>query len=375
MNTQNSNYPKNFSINFTQEHFCDLRERITNTRLINFRQKEDWSLGTPTSILFDLMNNWAEYDWTPQQDYLNQFPQFVCDIDGVNVHFFHIKSAQPQAVPILMAHGWPDSFLRYSKTFPLLKDYDLIVPSIPGFGFSSLPAKGWINNYETSEIWHELMTSVLGYERYFATGGDMGRGVLLYLASNYAEEVIGLYLTDVGAATSIITSPDEKLTKDELAYKQAFLDWMRKDGAYINIQGTKPYSLGVGLADSPVGMAGWLVEKFHDWSDWERFSMNDLLDNLTLYWMTNCAASSITAYHGNSFTLPPLGDIKTPIGIARFPHDILPAPKEWIEKNYNLVHYTDMPYGGHFTAMEAPEPFAADLKVFIDKILQNYNKR
>ncbi len=230
------------------------------------------------------------------------------------------------------------------------------------------PAKGWINNVETAEICHKLMTSILGYEKYFVTGGDMGRGVSFYLANNYPEEVLGLYLTDVGAATSIVMSSDDKLSPDELEYKKMFQEWMREDGVYINMQGTKPYSLGYGLADSPIGMVGWLVEKFHDWSDWDRFSMNDLLNNITLYWMTNCVASSITAYYGNTFTLPPLGKTTTPIGIAHFPHDILPVPKDWIIRNYNLVHYTDMPHGGHFTAMEAPEPFAADIKIFIDKI-------
>lgn len=196
----------------------------------------------------------------------------------------------------------------------------------------------------------------------------MGRGVLLYLAANYPDEVIGLHLTDVGAATSIISADDNALPPDYKEYKRTMVEWSKKDGAYIAIQGSKPYSLCYGLSDSPVGMAGWLLEKFHDWSDWKRFSEIDLLNNLTLYWMSRCASSSITAYYGNSFTLPPLGKISQPIGIARFPHDILPVPRKWIEDNYNVVHFSEMPFGGHFTAMEAPEPFSTDLHKFVNSL-------
>lgn len=360
---------RKFVINFDKDQFDDLRDRIKSSRFPSFKQIGDWSLGTPDTKISGLLEYWANYDWKSQENYLNQFPQFICDIDGIDIHFFHIKSEHPNAMPILMAHGWPDSFLRYSKTFPLLKDFNLIVPSIPGFGFSSLPQKGYVNNSDTAEVWHKLMTKILGYSKFIATGGDMGRGVLFYIASNHPENILGLYLTDVGYAGSIVASPDNELSSTYLKYKQDAIRWMQREGAYINIQSTKPYSLGYGFCDSPVGMASWMIEKFHDWTDWERFSIDDLLNNLTLYWMTNCMASSITAYYGNTFTIPPLGKITSPIGVARFPHDILPVPKEWIEANYNVVHFSEMPYGGHFTAMEAPEPFAADLTMFIDKII------
>lgn len=193
---------------------------------------------------------------------------------------------------------------------------------------------------------------------------------MLYLAANHSEEVVGLHLTDVGVAGSIMTASDDSLSPDYLDYKRSMLRWMRNDGAYINIQGSKPYSLGYGLSDSPAAMAGWLLEKFHDWSDWERFSMSDLLNNLTLYWMTRCSSSSITAYHGNFFCLPPLGKVNQPVAIARFPHDILPVPRRWIEENYNVVQFNEMPYGGHFTAMEAPEPFANDIINFVNHLNQ-----
>lgn len=359
----------NFKIDFKDCEFEDLKRRIDGVRLPDFTGVADWTLGTPVEALKRVLAEWKEYDWKSQQDYLNTFPQFTCHVGGVDMHFFHIKSTIKDAQTILMAHGWPDSFLRYAKTFPLLNDFNLVVPSIPGFGFSTLPRKGWVNNAETAEIWHLLMNEVLGYKKYFATGGDMGRGALFYLAANYPDEVVGLHLTDVGVASSIMTAKKEDLPVEYIEYRKNMLQWMKRDGAYINIQGSKPYSLGYGLSDSPAAMAGWLLEKFHDWSDWERFSSVDLLNNLTLYWMTGCASSSITAYYGNFVSLPPLGKITHPIGIAQFPHDILPAPRKWIEDNYNVVQFSEMPFGGHFTAMEAPEAFSDDLKKFI-KILK-----
>ena len=358
-----------FHINFDESRFADLRKRIAATRWPKGASFNGWQHGTTINVLREIMEYWSNgYDWKKKEAELNKYPQYICEVDDLSLHFFHIPGKQPDAVPILMAHGWPDSFLRYAKTFPLLSDYSLVVPSMPGFAFSTLPEKGYINNSETADLYHRLMTEVLGYKSYVAVGGDMGRGVVCYLATRYPESVRGLMLTDVGFAKDIATAPDNQLTKEELDYKRAATEWLQKEGAYINIQSTKPMSLGFGLSDSPVGMAGWLVEKYHDWSDWERFSIDDLLDNLTLYWMTNCAQSSIRQYYGNSYTLPPMGKVTVPTAIARFPKDILPVPKPWIERNYPLVQFSEMPYGGHFTAMEAPQPFAEALINFIGKI-------
>lgn len=358
-----------YKIAFNESQFTDLRRRIADTRWPSETNSNDWSLGTPTGVLRNVMEHWCkDYDWQRKERELNQYPQYLCKIKDITIHFFHIPGNKPDSTPILMAHGWPDSFLRYAKTFPLLEDYSLVVPSMPGFAFSTLPSKGYINNSDTADIYHHLMTQVLGYSSYIATGGDMGRGVVCYLASRHPDTVKGLMLTDVGLAKDIVTAPDSALTADEREYKRAASEWLQKEGAYISIQSTKPSSLGFGLSDSPTGMAGLLVEKFHDWSDREHLSMEDLLDNLTVYWMTNCAQSSIRAYYGNSYTLPEMGQVSVPMGIARFPKDILPVPKTWIEKHYNLIQFSEMPYGGHFTAMEAPEPFADALKEFIAKL-------
>lgn len=357
-------------IHFDEKRFADLRERLNNARYDNAPDIDDWSLGTPVGALREMLRYWAnEYDWGKKERELNSYPQYLREIGGMTIHFFHIPSAREDAPTILMCHGWPDSFLRYAKTFPMLGDYNLVVPSMPGFAFSTLPAKGFSSNSEVADLWHTLMTEILGYETYFVTGGDMGRGVACYLADRYPGEVKGLLLTDVGFAREIAAAPDSSLSPEELKYKEAATRWMRLDGAYIGIQSTKPLSLGYGLSDSPAGMAGWLLEKFHDWSDWERFGMDDLCDNLTLYWMCDCAATSTRMYHGNTFTLPPMGKITQPVGIAQFPKDILPVPRAWIERNYNLIQYSEMPYGGHFTAMEAPEAFAGALKEFVGRLV------
>ena len=214
------------------------------------------------------------------------------------------------------------------------------------------------------------MTEVLGYTEYAAAGGDMGRGVTCYLASRYPQEVKGIHLTDAGFAGDLVTAEDETLTLSELDYKQRANEWLRKEGAYIKINSTKPQSLAYALSDSPAGMAAWIVEKYHSWSDWPLITMDDLCDCLTLYWITNTAGTSLRAYHGNTFTLPPMGKVIVPTAFAAFPYDVLPVPKEWIERNYPLIMYTEMPRGGHFTALEQPKQYAENISQFMTAIFQ-----
>lgn len=362
---------KEFSIHFGEKQIEDLRSRIDKTRLPRELNDENWNLGVKGDYLQSLLDYWRDgYDWFRKEKELNQYPQFICEINNLTIHFFHIHGSREDAKPLLLTHGWPDSFLRYAKVFPLLSDYDLVVPSLPGFAFSTLPAKGFLNNAEVAEIWHKLMTEVLGYKEYVASGGDMGRGVTCYLATRYPEEVKGIHLTDVGLIKEILNAEDEKLTPDEILYKHKAKEWLKTESAYINIQSTKPQTLAYSLSDSPMGMAAWITEKYHDWSDWSLLTMDDILDSLTLYWMTNTACTSIRAYHGNTFTLPPLGKISVPTAIAAFPHDVLPLPREWVERNYPVIMYTEMPRGGHFTALEQPKEFAENISQFMNAIFK-----
>lgn len=358
-----------FRIHFDEEQMQELRRRISHTRLPAAPDAGGWALGTDGGYLRELLAYWRDgYDWTRRERELNRYPQFTCELDGVTIHFFHICSRRKGAMPLLLTHGWPDSFLRYAKVFPLLPDFDLVVPSLPGFAFSTLPPKGFMNNAEVAGLWHRLMTEVLGYREYAASGGDMGRGVTCYLAAEHPQEVRGIHLTDVGFVGELAAAPDEELTPAGLAYKRKANEWMRMEGAYIGMHSTKPQTLAYSLSDSPAGMAAWIVEKYHAWSDWPLLTMDDILDCLTLYWMTNTACTSVRAYHGNTFTLPPLGRITVPTAIAAFPCDVLPAPREWVERHYPVVLYTDMLRGGHFTALEQPEQFAEHISEFMKLI-------
>jgi len=357
-----------FAIHFEEAAWEDLRHRLAHVRW-PAGKSVDWRLGMDEEALVELLAFWRDsYDWNRREQALNQYPQFTCELDDVTIHFFHIPAKKPGAGAVLLTHGWPDSFLRYEKLFSLLPDYDLVVPSLPGFAFSSLPKKGYSSNAETAGLWHRLLTQVLAYDAYAAVGGDMGRGVSCYLAACYPQEVRGLYLTDVGFAGDLAAAPDEQLTPEELEYKQRANRWMKEESAYITIQSTKPQTLAYSLSDSPAGMAAWILEKYRAWSDWPLLTRNDLCDCLTLYWMTNTAGTSIRAYHGNSFHLPPMGPITVPTAIAAFPYDVLPVPKSWAERHYPVVQYTQMARGGHFTALEQPQEFAADLTKFLKRI-------
>ena len=359
---------KEFSIHFEEMGFDDLRRRIGETRLPP-ALPDGWALGTDSRYLSSLLAYWrGGYNWHKKEAELNQYPQFTCELDGITVHFFHIRSSRKGAPALLLTHGWPDSFLRYAKVFPLLSEFDLVVPSLPGFAFSTLPPKGFTNNAETADLWHWLMTEVLGYKEYAASGGDMGRGVTCYLAARYPQEVKGIHLTDVGMANDLVNADDETLSPAELDYKRRAKEWLRMEAAYISTHSTKPQTLAFSLSDSPAGMAAWVVEKYHAWSDWPLLTMDDILDCLTLYWMTNTACTSIRAYHGNTFTSPPMGKITVPTAIAAFPHDVLPVPREWVERNYPVIRYAEMPRGGHFTALEQPEQFAQDVSQFMGLI-------
>ena len=359
-------YLQEFSIHVPEEELTALRRRIGETRAPRPWEGSGWDYGTDSAYLADLLAYWpGPYDWRRREAELNRYPQFTCELDGVTLHFFHIPAARPGGLPLLLTHGWPDSFLRDAKLFPLLPDHDLIVPSLPGFAFSSLPAKGFLNNAETAELWHKLMTQVLGCRAYAASGGDMGRGVTCYLAARYPGEVRGIHLTDVGFAADLLSAPEKSLTPEERDYKRRAGEWMRREGAYISLHGTKPQTLAWALSDSPAGMAAWIAEKYHAWSDWELLTMDDLCDCLTLYWVTNTACTSVRPYHGNSFTLPPMGEITVPTAIAAFPRDVLPVPRTWVERHFPVVLYTQMARGGHFTALEQPEAFAAHVDGFL----------
>ena len=312
---------------------------------------------------------------------MNSYSQFKCKIDGIDIHFIWEKGKGKNPTPIILTHGWPDSFLRYKKVINQLTDpvrfggdpndsFDVIIPSLPGFGFSDKPEQSGYNNAHVAELWVKLMTEKLGYNKFAAAGGDIGSGVTRYMALNHPNLLIGIHLTDVGIIRDLLMAPDEsKLSTAEIAYKKTAQQWMAQEAGYISIQSTKPQTLSYGLSDSPVGTAAWILEKFRSWSDCKgqlenSYSKDELLTNVMIYWLTNTLSSSVNMYYENTHSLPPMGKIEVPTGIALFAQDILLPPKEWTVKNLNVIQWTEIPRGGHFTAMEEPDLFVEDICKF-----------
>ncbi len=372
---------KKIKIRILDEALEDLFFRLKNTKWANQIQGLEWNKGTNKEYLHSLVHYWINgYDWRAQENELNQLPQYKCNVDGVDIHFFHIKGKGKNPLPIILTHGWPDSFFRYQKIIPLLTDpvrykgnaddsFDVIIPSLPGIGFSSMSEPRGFNNSQVADLWAKLMTEHLGYTKFGAAGGDIGSGVTRYLALNYPEYLIGIHLTDVGIIRGIMTTNDIDLSTEERQYKNSAQQWIAQEGGYMSVQSTKPQTIAYALSDSPVGLAAWIIEKFYSWSDCSNgfentYSMDELLNNVMIYWLNNSIASSARMYYENTHSLPPMGKIDVPTGLALFAKDILLPPKAWVEKNLNVMHWTEIPRGGHFTAMEEPELFASDIRQF-----------
>jgi len=371
-----------FSIQIKQEVLDDLNYRLDHSRWPNQLKDTGWERGTETEYLRSLVSYWRnQFDWRKEEYELNSLSQFHCDVDGIDIHFVHEHGKGPDPLPIILTHGWPDSFIRYKKIIPYLTDparyggdpkdsFDVIVPSIPGFGFSGHPKQSGVNNYSISELWAKLMTDKLGYRKFAAGGGDIGSGITRYLALNHPDLLFGIHLTDIGILRNLITAQNlTGFSEEELQYKKTAQEWMAQEGGYISIQSTKPQTLSYSLSDSPVGLAAWIIEKFRSWSDCkgdlrQRFTVDELLTNIMIYWVTNTACSSTHLYYENTHSLPLMGHIDVPTGIALFRADLLKPPKKWAEQNLNIIHWSNIPHGGHFTAMEEPELMADDIRSF-----------
>jgi microsomal epoxide hydrolase len=373
---------EHFHIQVAEEVLEDLSYRLEHTKWPSCVEDTGWARGTDFAYMQSLVAYWRDrFDWRAQEAKLNCFSQFQCKVDGINIHFIHERGKGPNPLPIILTHGWPDSYLRYLKLIPLLTDpasyggspedsFDVIIPSLPGFGFSGYNENDSISNSKISEMWAKLMTQQLGYRKFVAGGGDVGSGVTRYLALHHPELLYGIHLTDVGIIKELLNVKDpNSLTEMEYQYHINAQKWIATEGGYMSIQSTKPQTLSYGLTDSPVGLASWIVEKFRAWSDCggkprQRFSENELLTNIMIYWVTNTIGSSTSIYYENTHSLPPMSYISVPTGLALFAADIMQPPKEWATRNLNITHWTEIPRGGHFTAMEEPELLADDIRAF-----------
>jgi pimeloyl-ACP methyl ester carboxylesterase len=377
-----------FEVQIPDAVLGDLRERLLNMRLPDAPDRASWSAGTSPAFLRKLLEHWySGFDWRAQEAAINRFSHFHAPLDGLRIHFIHERGRGGSPLPLILTHGYPDSFLRFSKLIPLLTDpaahggdaadsFDVVVPSLPGFGFSQQPDRDGLT-FEIGNLWHTLMTKQLGYARFGAHGGDWGSTVTEHLARSHPRSLVGIHLTDV-PFWHTFQKPNDLTPAEEKSLARTS-EFMMKEGAYAMIQGTRPQTLAQGLMDSPAGLAAWLVEKFQSLSDCNgdietRFTLDELLTNIVIYWATGTIGSSFLPYYDFTqagalrWTLEAakgwVGSSKVPAGFAIFPKDTGRAPREWAERFYNVQRYTEMPRGGHFAAFEEPELLAAELREF-----------
>ncbi len=372
-----------FQVNVPEEILDDLRQRLAGTRWPDEIHGAPWNYGFNLTYLKELVEYWRNrFDWRGQEKRINSFPHFRATIDGVGIHFIHARGRGPNPLPLVLTHGWPGSFLEMLDILPLLTDpaahggdardaFDVIVPSIPGFGFSDRPTAPGMDTFRVADLWLGLMDA-LDYRRFGLQGGDFGANISSRLAFLHPERVVGLHLNYIPGSYRPYLAPGDALSPAEEKFQRDDDAWYDADGAYAHVQRTRPQTLAVAIHDSPAGLCAWIVEKFREWADCggeveRRFSKDELLANVTLYWVTETFHSSTRLYLESPkrpLRFGPGERITVPVGIARFPLEAPFPPREWIERVYNITHWTDMPRGGHFAAMEEPALLAADLRTF-----------
>ena len=366
-----------FTVGFDDALRRDLLRRLNSVRWSD-ATTDDWGYGTNKPFLQGLVEHWrTAYDFDEAARRCNALPQFRADIDGFGVHYVHLRGRGPNPTPLLLMNGWPSSFVEYRKLAPLLADpasfggaaedaFDVVMPALPGFGFSDRPQRPgqvWVE-----DLFHRLMSERLGYDRYIASGTDIGAGIATRLALNYPDSLRGIHVSAV-ADPPVVSPP---LTEAETDYRASVARWQAGEGGYMHLHDTKPQTLAFALADSPVGLASWIVEKFHGWSGHggdllETFPHDMLLDNLMIYWATQSIGSSIRSYYERRHLRPPLlpgQRVAVPSAICMWPHDLVVAPREWAARFYNVSRYVLQAQGGHFPAWEAPDAYAHDLRCF-----------
>jgi len=366
---------EDFTIDVPDSVLDDLKERLGRTRWPDPEPVEDWSQGTPLAYLQEVCRHWEQdYDWRSREASLNRFSHHRTEVDGLGIHFIHQRSKHENARPLLITHGWPGSVVEFHQVIEPLVDpeshggtaadaFHVVCPSLPGYGFSDSPTEpGW-GAERIADAWVELMAR-LGYDRFGAQGGDWGALITTTLAHRHSESLAGIHLN---MAIAVPTADDP--TEAELAALAALDHYQTQESGYSKQQSTRPQSLGYGLADSPAGQAGWILEKFWAWTDnqgspEDAVELDVILDNIMLYWVTNKGASSARLYW-ESFDTPSLDEIAVPTGVALFPHEIFKTSERWARSRFtDLRQFTEMPAGGHFAALEQPERLVDDIRSF-----------
>lgn len=369
-----------FRIDIPQQQIDDLHQRLDRCRWPDSETVDDWSQGAPLAYVRELSEYWRhQYNWRASEERLNRWPQFITTIDDIDIHFIHARSPHPDALPIIITHGWPGSVVEFYKVIEALIDptknggkaseaFHVVAPSLPGYGFSAKPRTAGTSVERIGRMWGTLMQR-LGYSRYVAQGGDWGSMVTQSIAQTESKHCAAIHLNMPIAAPDPETM--DKLTEQEQKSLEDMNFYQRWDSAYAKQQSTRPQTLGYGLADSPVGQLAWIIEKFYAWTDCERdgqkhpehiLSRDELLDNVMLYWLNNCAASSARLYW-ESFASPNMDTIEMPVACSIFPKEIMRCSRRWAEQRFTqLIYWNELSKGGHFAAFEQPELFVNELR-------------
>jgi microsomal epoxide hydrolase len=368
-----------FRLAIDENAIADLKARLARVRWPDEAPELPWSYGTSVGFMREVVDYWIHaYDWRKTEASLNAWPQFVTRIDGIDVHFLKIEGHGPNPKPLLLSHGWPGSVLEFLKLIPLLTDpaahggdardaFSLVIPSLPGFTLSfraNQPRRGLP---EIAATLDELMAR-LGFSRYGAQGGDWGSFVAAWLGAHRAERLLGIHLNllPLPRDPAAFTDPAE----EERRYLEELRRWLNEETGYQWIQGTRPQTLAFGLADSPVGLAAWIVEKYRAWTDCDGdprnvLSMDEMLGNISLYWYTNCIGASFWPYYARMHGPWPIDrKIVVPTGYCEFPREILRPPRAAAERMFAIARWSVMPRGGHFAALEQPAALTREMREF-----------
>src|SRR6266700_1234133 len=373
--------PRPFRIDIPQAKIEHIRARVREAEGPDRLDAPDTRYGVNWDYMKALAQYWTEqFDWRKAETSLNRYPQFMARVGDFDIHFYHVKGRGPKPLPLVLTHGWPGSVLEYLEAIGPLSDpasyggspddaFDVVVPSLPGFGFSSKPKGKPIGRPTTAALWHRLMTEALGYEKYGAQGGDIGSGVTVQLARTHADSLVGIHCSTL--AEDGPPPPEAQQTPEERAWRRRVATYLATERDYLSLQQHKPQTIAFGLSDNPIGVAAWIGEKLKGWTDSDdpiepAFSKDQALTNIMIYLVTNTIGTSFWMYRARIDEPDAVGKVTVPTGKASLPRDNPgsdPA-RNVLERSYNLVHYTRMPHGGHFAFWEQPELMVADVRKF-----------
>jgi pimeloyl-ACP methyl ester carboxylesterase len=373
--------PRPFRVEIPQAKIDRILSQVRDAEWPDRLDAPDLRYGVSWDYMKELANYWTkDFDWRKAEANLNKYPQFLARVGDYDVHFYHVKGRGPKPLPLILTHGWPGSVFEFLNAIGPLSDpasfggspddaFDVIVPSLPGFGFSSKPRGRPIGAPTVASLWNRLMTEQLGYQKYGAQGGDIGSRVTVQLALNHKDSLVGVHFN--GLAEGRTPPPDAEQTPDERAWRRAGVAYLSRERDYFNIQINKTQTIGFALGNNPLGAAAWVVEKLKGWSDSESpfepaFTKDQVLTNVMIYLVTNTMDTSVWMYRGREDDPDVVGAITIPTGYASLPREIvtLAPPRHVLERNYNLVRYTKLPHGGHFAFWEQPELMVADVRQF-----------